>query len=148
MDERIKKLAKNLVNYSMAVNKGDKVYVHHIGQATEDLARQVVKEVYNAGGVPFVSYTNPRLLREILLNCTEEQMALQAKTDAAMMEQMDCYVGIRGSDNVSENADVPADKMKIYETYYQTPVHHNIRVKTRWVVSVIPMHLAQLANRP
>ena len=43
MDERIKTLARNLVNYSCKVKKGDKVYVHYIGEATEDLARQLVK---------------------------------------------------------------------------------------------------------
>ena len=85
MDERIKTLASNLVNYSMEVKKGDKVYVHYIGESTEDLARQLVKEVYKAGGVPFVHYTNPRLLREVLLNCSEEQMSLMAKIDAAAM---------------------------------------------------------------
>ncbi|CRZ35368.1 aminopeptidase [Herbinix hemicellulosilytica] len=148
MDERIKTLASNLVNYSMAVKEGDKVYIHYIGQSTEDLARQLVKEVYKAGGVPFVHYTSPRLLREVLLNCTEEQMALMAQIDASEMEQMDCYVAVRGSDNVSENADVPADKMSLYETYYQTPVHHNVRVrKTRWVVLRYPnASMAQLAN--
>ena len=148
MDERIKTLANNLVNYSMDVKEGDKVYVHYIGESTEALARQLVKEVYKAGGVPFVHYTNPRLLREVLLNCTEEQMTLMAKIDASEMEQMDCYVAVRGSDNISENADVPADKMKLYETYYQTPVHHDIRVgKTRWVVLRYPnASMSQLAN--
>ena len=48
MDERIKVLAHNLVNYSMDVKPGDKVYVHYIGAATQDLARQLVKEVYKA----------------------------------------------------------------------------------------------------
>ncbi len=148
MDERIKVLAKTLVNYSMEVEKGDKVYVHYIGPATQDLARQIVKEVYKAGGVPFVHYTDQVLLREQLLNCTEEQMSLAAKIDAAEMDQMDCYVAIRGTDNVSELADVPSDKMRLYETYYQTPVHHDIRVKkTRWVVLRYPnAAMAQLSN--
>ena len=82
MDERIKILANNLVNYSMAVKAGDKVYVHYTGEATADLARQIVKEVYKADGIPFVHYTNPRLHRELLLNCSEEQMSLMAKIDA------------------------------------------------------------------
>ena len=148
MDERIKVLAHSLVNYSMEVKKGDKVYIHHIGPATQDLARQLVKEVYIAGGVPFVHYTDVKLQREILLNCTEEQMSLMAKIDAAEMDQMDCYVGVRGADNVSELADIPTEKMRIYETYYQTPVHHDIRVKkTRWVVLRYPnAAMAQLAN--
>ena len=148
MDERIKVLAHSLVNYSMEVKKGDKVYVHYIGATTQDLARQLVKEVYIAGGVPFVHYTDVKLQREILLNCTEEQMSLKAKIDAAEMDQMDCYVAVRGADNVSELADIPSEKMRLYETYYQTPVHHDIRVKkTRWVVLRYPnAAMAQLAN--
>lgn len=148
MDDRIKMLAHNLVNYSMEVKKGDKVYVHYMGSATKELARQLVKEVYIAGGVPFVHYTDIRLQREILLNCSEEQMSLMAKVDASEMSQMDCYVAIRGADNVAELSDVPSEKMSLYETYYQTPVHHDIRVKkTRWVVLRYPnAAMSQLAN--
>ncbi len=148
MDERIKLLAHNLVSYSMKVKEGDKVYVHYIGEATQDLARQIVKEVYAAGGIPFPHYTDTRLQREVLLSCTEEQMKLMAKFDASEMDQMDCYVAIRGADNVAELADVPSDKMKIYEALYQTPVHHDIRVrKTRWVVLRYPnAAMSQLAG--
>ncbi|MGB4661599.1 MAG: aminopeptidase [Mobilitalea sp.] len=148
MDERIKVLAHNLVDYSMEVKKGDKVYIHYIGMKTQDLARQLVKEVYAAGGVPFVHYTDVLLQREMLLNCTEEQIKLMAKIDAEEMDQMDCYVAVRGSDNISELSDVPADKMKLYDTYYTTPVHHNIRVKkTRWVVLRYPnSSMSQLAS--
>ncbi|MDF2541932.1 MAG: hypothetical protein K0S47_1650 [Herbinix sp.] len=148
MDERIKVLAHNLVNYSMEVKKGDKVYIHYIGESTQDLARQLVKEVYIAGGVPFVHYTDMKLQREVLLNSTEDQLSLMAKIDGAEMDQMDCYVGIRGTDNVAELSDVPSEKMRLYDTYYVTPVHHDIRVKkTRWVVLRYPNSaMAQLAN--
>ena len=148
MDERIKVLAKNLVNYSMNVKKGDKVYVHYIGESTEALARQLIKEVYEAGGVPFPHYTSQRVQREMLLHCTMEQMSLMAEVDGSEMEQMDCYVAVRGTDNVSELSDVPADKMQLYEVYYSTPVHHEIRVKkTRWVVLRYPNSaMAQLSN--
>ena len=148
MEERIKVLAHNLVNYSMEVKKGDKVYIHYIGAATKELARQLVKEVYAAEGVPFVHYTDVTLQREVLLSCTEEQLSMMAKFDGAEMDRMDCYVAIRGADNVAELADVPGDKMRLYETYYQTPVHHDIRVKkTRWVVLRYPnAAMAQLAN--
>ena len=61
------------------VQKGEKVYIHYIGPATEDLARQLVKEVYAVGGLPFEHYTNPKLQREILLNCSEEQLKLMAE---------------------------------------------------------------------
>ena len=118
MDFRIEKLAKNLVNYSMAVRPGDKVYVHYIGKTTKALARQIIKEVYKAGGVPFPHYTDNQVLRETLLGCTKEQLELMAKIDGEEMDAMDCYVAVRGADNVAELADVPAEKMKLYDLYY------------------------------
>lgn len=148
MDERVKVLAKNLVNFSMGVKPGEKVYIHYVGEETQDLAGQIVKEVYNAGGIPFPHYTNQTVLREVLLNCTKEQMELMAELDAKEMSEMDCYVGVRGSENASELSDVPEDKMKLYDLYYQTPVHHEVRLKTtRWVVLRYPTYaMAQLAN--
>ena len=148
MDKRIRTLAKNLVNYSCKVKPGDKVYVHYTGPSTEDLARQIIKEVYAVGGQPFPHYTDPKVQREMLLGCTEEQLKLMAEIDAAEMSKMDCYIGVRGGDNVSEYSDVPSEKMHLYETLYATPVHHNIRVpKTRWVVLRYPNEsMAQLSG--
>lgn len=148
MDERIKTLAKNLVNYSCHVGKGDKVYIDYASPATEDLARQLVKEVYAAGGFPFVHYINARLQRKVLMNCTEEQLKIMADVACREMSQMDCYIGVRGSDNVSELSDVPSEKMYLYDTLYSTPVHHNIRIaKTRWVILRYPnMAMAQLSG--
>ena len=78
MDSRIEKLAKILVTYSCHVQKGEKVYIHYIGKDTTDLARQLVKEVYKAGGVPFVHFTDPQVQREVLFHCTKEQMVAWA----------------------------------------------------------------------
>ncbi|UWP60462.1 aminopeptidase [Ruminococcus gauvreauii] len=148
MDSRIEVLAAGLVNYSCGVKAGDKVYIHYIGKDTKELARQLVKEVYRAGGVPFIHFTDPQLQREQLLHATKEQMELMAEVDALEMSKMDCYIGVRGSDNVSELSDVPSECMMLYDTYYQTPVHHGIRVpKTRWVILRYPnAAMAQLAG--
>ena len=42
MDERIKVFAHNLIHKSLQVKAGEKVYIHYIGSATEDLARQLI----------------------------------------------------------------------------------------------------------
>lgn len=148
MDERIKILARNLVNYSCKVKKGDKVYIHYIGEATEDLARQLVKEVYAAGAMAFPHYTNHKVQRELLLGVTEEQLQIMADIGCMEMKQMDCYIGVRGTDNISELADVPPEKIALYDKMYATPVHHGIRVpNTRWVVLRYPnSSMAQLAE--
>ena len=148
MDERIVKLAQGLVNYSCKVNEGDKVYIHAIGEITHNLAREIVKEVYKKGGMPFVHLTDQKVQREMLMNCTREQLEIMSKLAQDEMRQMDCYIGIRGNDNITELSDVPSDKMKLYEEVYTHPVHHGIRVPdTRWVVLRYPNEsMAQLAG--
>ena len=148
MDERLKVLAKNLVQYSCNVQKGENVLIHYIGETTEPLARYLVKEVYAVGGNPFVQFESPRLQRELLLECNEEQMKKLGELDAARMASMDCYIAIRGTSNVSELSDVPTEKLDLYDKLYMDPVHHKIRVpKTRWVVLRYPnAAMAQLSN--
>lgn len=149
MDPRIVTLANNLVNYSCDVKKGEKVLIQYIGTDTDLLAKQLVKEVYEAGGVPFVTHTNQRILRELLMNCNEEQIKMQAGFEADRMKQMDCYIGIRGASNAAELGDVPADKMEIYMKHLMTEVHGKIRVPhTKWVVLRYPNNaMAQMANK-
>lgn len=146
MDERIKVLAHNLINNSVRAKKGDKVLIQCTGPSTIDLGRAIVKEAYRVGAIPFIKFIDQRFQRELLLNCDEEQMRIMAKNDAELMAQMDCYLAVRGTDNVAEYADVPADKMNLYESIYEIPVHHEIRIpKTRWCVMRYPNNaMAQL----
>jgi aminopeptidase len=64
------------------------------------------------------------------------------------MEQMACYIGVRGSHNIAELSDVPREKMDVWEKQYMHPVHSEQRVKhTRWVVLRWPLpSMAQAAN--
>ncbi len=149
MDDRIEKLAKGLVHYSCEVKPGEKVYIHYIGEKTQELARRIIKEIYLAGGFPFPHFTDQKILRETLMSCSKEQLEKMAEIDCMEMSSMDCYIGIRGTDNVSELSDVPADKMALYDSVYMEPVHHKIRVpRTRWVVLRYPNDsMAQLAGK-
>lgn len=148
MDERIKVLAKNLVEYSCNVQEGEKVYIHYTGDKTELLAKQLIKEVYAKGGLPFPHYTCPKIQREMIMNCTQTQLELMAEIDTKEMKAMDCYIGIRGANNVSELSDIPSEKMDLYNKLYMSPVHHLTRVgHTRWVVLRYPNEsMAQLSN--
>lgn len=149
MDDRMKKLAYNLVNYSVRVKPGDKVWINYIGDNTVALAKLLIEEVYAAGGIPFPHNENQRVLRQLLMGCTKEQLELMAETDCLQMAKMDCFIGVRGPENASELSDVPKEKMSMYESIYSAKVHHEIRVpKTRWVVLRFPTDgMAQLMNK-
>ena len=138
MDQRIEKLAQNIVNYSVSLKKGEKILIQHFGAESMPLVRQIIKEVYKAGGIPFVDTYLNSIRRELLLGGTEEQHKIQAEADAKLMSRMDAYVGIRGDLNPSELADVPSDKMGMFLSFYQNPVHMDIRLKTKWCVMIYP----------
>jgi aminopeptidase len=75
------------------------------------------------------------VLRGLYEGATEEQMKLIGDIEKYRMEQMDAYIGLRGSFNISELSDVPQDKMKLYQSHWLKPVHLEVRVpKTKWVV--------------
>ena len=64
------------------------------------------------------------------------------------MKQMDAFIGVRGEDNITEQADVPMEKQDLYNRLYSSPVHHDIRVPhTKWVVLRYPTNsMAQSAH--
>jgi len=146
-DPRISTLAKNLVNYSCELQKGEKILIEAIGLESE-LVKELIKEVYAVGGVPFVMIKNNSVERAILMNASREQMEMKAVFEGAVMKEMQAYIGIRSGDNIAELSDVPPDKIEIYEKYYWHEVHGKIRVpKTKWVVLRYPNpSMAQQAN--
>lgn len=138
VDERIKKLAKNLVRYSCDLQKGEKILIEAKG-VDYPLINEIIKEVYEVGGLPFVEIYDNRVTRQLLLGETEELAALRAKYDGARMAEMDAYIGIRGGNNGNELSDVPEDKLKIESSVYSHPVHSELRVKkTKWVILRYP----------
>ena len=66
VDERINKLAHNLVSYSTKVKKGEKVLIDLFGQEAIPLGKELVKEVYNAGGLPVVKIYNEEITNELI----------------------------------------------------------------------------------
>lgn len=147
VDPRIKILAKNLINYSCELKKGEKVLIETIGLETP-LVNELIKEAYNVGALPFVTIKDKTVDRALLMNITEDHAKQIAKYEAIRMEEMDAYIGIRSGNNVSELSDVPGNKMEIYFKYIWNEVHSKIRVpKTKWVVLRYPSpSMAQMAD--
>ena len=139
MDNRIRELAKKLVQYSCRVQTGERVMIELTGPEGIPLVNCLVKEVYAAGGLPFVEMHSQETLREILHGATDAQLGIMAKKGADMMRQMDAYIGITAMENAAELSDVPAERMAQYNLLYRKPVHSDIRVpKTKWVVLRYP----------
>jgi aminopeptidase len=146
-DPRYRQLADVLVGYSCALQPGDKILIEAIDVPTA-FTCELVRRAAEAGGVPLVTLKSQTVWRALLLASSEAQMGLIGEAEGFRMERVDAYVGLRGSDNVSEWADVPAAAMALYKRLFWQPVHLERRLKgTRWVVLRWPSpSMAQLAE--
>ena len=70
-DPRMEKLAKLLVNYSCRVQKGEKVLIE-VFDAPVEMTDCIIKEVYAAGGYPFLQINSNRLRRTLVKGMTKE----------------------------------------------------------------------------
>lgn len=146
MDPRIKELSELLVNYSCDIQPGDKVLISYEGECCKNLARQLIKDVYTAGGLPYSEIRDAAITREILLNCTEEQIMFKDKCDLEQMKGMQAYIAIRAGNNTAELADVPSEKLNLYSKLSRPTLDYRVN-ETKWVVLRYPNYsMAQLAN--
>jgi aminopeptidase len=147
-DPRMQKLARNLVRTSCRLRKGEKVLIEAI-DVPDEMVELLIRETAKAEAHALVTVKRNRILRELYRASGEEAIALAGEVERFRMERVDAYIGIRGSQNVSELSDVPPDKLKQYQTHWWSPVHIEVRVpKTRWVVLRWPTaSMAQQAKK-
>jgi len=131
-DRRIDELAKQLVNYSTKVKKGEKVLIE-LFDAPDSIAIALIRAVRAKKGVPFVNIHQARVSREMNYYSTEEQYDIIGKNTLAQMQDMDCYIAIRGSHNINELSDVPADNMKLVAAKMRPTLNYRVN-QTRWCV--------------
>ena len=137
-DERLNKLADGLVNYSVHLQKGEKIFIEAI-DAPEEFVCALLEKVYAAGGIPYVKLGANRIQRSLLMGASEESIKKLAEYDKYIMNDMDAYIGVRGFKNNFELSDVPEDISAEYQRSFFFPVHHEIRVKkTKWVILRFP----------
>ena len=133
-DPRVEKLADLLISYSCDLKPGENILIEAI-DIPHMFTRELVRRAHAVGGRPVVLLKSNEVNRALMMEGENEQWQLIADIERYQMEKMQCYIGARGSPNVSELSDVPADKQKLYEDLLWKRVHQEVRVpKTRWVV--------------
>ena len=146
MDNRNKKFADMIVNYSCRVQKGERVLIEEIGTSAKPLIRERIRAVYKAGGDPYLGLSDASLNREIIMNCSEEQLKFQREYEMYQMKGMDAYIAVRASDNTSELSDVPSDKLNLYSKMLRPVIDERVD-HTKWVIMRYPNNsMAQLSN--
>ena len=146
-DPRNAALARLIVSHSTALQPGEAILIEAF-DVRDGLVLDLVDAVHDAGAIPLVYLRDNAVNRSLMRRGTERQFQLQSAIELCQMQQVQAYVGMRGTDNASELADIPADRMGLYSKLVAQPVHTDYRVnKTRWVVLRYPTpSMAQMAN--
>src|ERR1700751_2100289 len=144
-DARFDKLAKLLVEYSIRLKRNETVLIEAF-DIPDEMTVALIRAVRKAGGVPFAQTYQTRVNRALALEASDPQLNLMASHELARMKKMNAYIAVRGSHNITELADVPAEKMKLIGRKMR-PVQDQRVKKTKWVVLRWPTpSMAQLAG--
>ena len=139
IDERITRLAENLIKNSVKLKKGEQIYIEAIGLSTMPLVQELVKAATKAGGVPFYYFNEQALQKAFIENASVAQMKAQAEIHKQLMSNSQAYIGVRVNDDLFKMSVVDPEKMNNYQKYYWNPVHSEIRVpQTKWCVLRYP----------
>lgn len=131
-DPRIDQLARTLVRYSTQVKKGDFVWIDCFDVPT-CVAQALIRAVVEAKAHPLVHLHDTTVTREMMMHAADAQYEVIARHNLELMKQMDCYIAVRGSHNITENSDVPAEKMKLVMSKLR-PFQNERVNNTRWCV--------------
>ncbi len=138
-DPRWDTLAEILLNHSTRLQAGETLLVECFDLDDTTLPRLLVKKAARRGASVLVELRDSRVMRELVRNASEAQMATWGAVDLHRMERVQAYIGLRGARNVNEMSDVGADRLELYNTHYLKPVHFERRIRhTRWCVLRMP----------
>ncbi len=139
IDERITKLAEKILKNSVELKKGEKIYIEAFSESTKDLFNEFIRIAAKMGAIPFYFYNDNSFVKNLVENSNPNQIEQYAKWHAGLMDEMDCYVAVRGYDDLFALSDIAPAKMKAYNQIYYNMVHFDRRIaKTRWCVMRYP----------
>ena len=131
-DPRLDQLAQVLTGFSTSLARGERVLIDAF-DVPDEMVIALVRAARARGALPYVQRHNARVTRELLLGAEEEQYKTAAESELYRMKRMDAYIALRGSDNIFEASDVPADRMQLVNRLMRPVLNWRVE-KTKWVV--------------
>lgn len=146
MNSYFQAFAETLIDFSVAAKKNDRVLLDLQG-IPDEMVLALVRRVRFHGAFPLVRIQHQFLTHETIGSSSEEELQLLGAQALREIQEMDCYVALRGSKNIFEMSDLDGNKQKAYSRALKPALDHRVN-KTRWVISRWPgAAMAQLARK-
>ncbi len=137
MEQRWSELGNLLVNYSVAVQPGERVMIAFVEVETYPLVQAIYRACILAGAFPQVQFLSEELNRQLLKYGGLEQIGWVPEIEAYGMEWADVYFGLRGAHNLDAAWDIPADKLALFRKA-MGKISALRWEKTRWCLLRVP----------
>jgi len=131
-DPRLPQLAEVLTGFSTNLKKGERVLIDAF-DIPDAFVVALVRAARARGALPYVNLQRARVTRELLRGAVPEQYQVTAEVELQRMRQMAAYIAVRGSDNIFETSDVPAERVQLVARILKPVLDHRVN-KTKWVV--------------
>lgn len=125
-------LAEGLTGFSTSLKKGERVLIDAF-DVPDAIVIALIRAARQRGALPYVQNHRARITRELSLGAEEAQFAPHAEIELARMQKMDAYIALRGSENIFEGSDIPAEKVQLVSRLMKPVLDHRVG-KTKWVV--------------
>lgn len=129
-DPRIAQLAEQLIHYSVSLQKGERLLID-LQDTPDEMGIALIRAARAVGAYPHLRTVSTRLNREMLMGAEDAQYECIGKLMLEEMKEMDAYIAIRGSNNVTETSDVPSDKMNLAMKHLRPALNWRVG-KTKW----------------
>ncbi len=132
IDPRHSQLARNLTRYSTDLKEGERLLIDAF-DVPDEIIVELIRAARELGAIPYVNLNHARVNREISLESTEEALRIQSQIELQRMKNMDAYIALRGSHNIFETSDVPAEQAQLVSQVMKPVLDWRVN-KTKWCV--------------
>jgi len=111
---KLRKLADVMINYSVALKKGEKIVLRGYGFESYPLIKELYAEAVRVGALKVdVRFSRDELSKVFFENASEEQLRYSDPVDEKVAENYDAMIQVVAHENRYELAGVPSEKLQI-----------------------------------
>lgn len=140
-DPRVEKLARTLVEYSVAVRKGDRVMING-GTVAEPLLKEIYACVLRAGGYPLMMASLPGMEELFYQYASDEQIKHVPEPLELVMETYDVRISVLAETNTKALSNVDSAKIVMGQQaradLMKTFMRRSAAGELRWTVAPFP----------
>lgn len=149
MEEKIKELARIIVNYSLNVTEDEKVLITYQSSECNLFVKELIKELTRTGAIPFVNRIEPEINILLKEKTTSKRIDLMKEYQQFELDHFDSFINIKYNENEFDSKNIKENINKeIQEKTYA--IHNKMVNERKWVLlnypSLIDSYKAQMTR--